>query len=62
MFNLSQVHEGNSLNSCLDLGPHVMNNLHGILMRFCEDKVAAQGDIKKLFYTLRVTKEDDFMQ
>ena len=27
-----------------------------------EVKVAAQGDIKKMFYAVRVTKEEKFMQ
>ena len=56
IFNFSQVHEGNSLNSCLELGPHVKNNLHRILMRVHEDKVAALGNIRKMFSALRVTK------
>ena len=39
-----------------------MNNLHNIFMSFHKDKVAPKGDIKKMFYAIRVTKEEEFMQ
>ena len=61
-FNFSQKFEGKSLNSCLELGPEIMNSLHGILLRFREDGVAAAGDIRKLFYCVRINREDQFMQ
>ena len=62
VFNSSQVYQGYSLNSSWALGPDIMNNLHGILLRFREDVVAGQGDIKKMYYMVRVTKEEEFMQ
>ena len=37
VFNSSQVYKGYSLNSSWELGPDVMNNLHGVLIRFRED-------------------------
>ena len=37
-------------------------DLHGILLRFREGKVAAQGDIRKMYYGVRVTKEEEYMQ
>ena len=45
VFNSSQVYKGYSLNSSWDLGPDMTGNLHGILMRFRENIVGAQGDI-----------------
>ena len=62
VFNSSQVYKGGSLNSSWDLGPDVMSNLHGILLRFREDRVAAQGDIAKMYYMLRITREEEMMQ
>jgi len=62
VFNSSQVYKGYSLNSSWDLGPDMTNSLHGILMRFREDLLGAQGDIRKMYYGVRVTKEEEFMQ
>ena len=62
VFNSSQRFEGRSLNGCLSLGPDTMNNLQGILLRFRENYVAAAGDIRKMFYCVRVSEEDQFMQ
>ena len=62
VFNSSQNCGGMSLNKSLEIGPEVMQDLPGILLRFREDQVAAMGDIKKMFYGIRVTKEDQFMQ
>ena len=62
VFNSSQNCGGTSLNKSLEVGPEVMQDLPGILLRFREDHVAAMGDIKKMFYGIRVTKEDQFMQ
>ena len=49
VFNSSQKFLGKSLNSCLALGPETMNNLQGIMLRFREHKVAAAGNIRKMF-------------
>ena len=40
----------------------MMNNLHGVLMRFRNDYVGAQGDIKKMYYMVRIAVEEQFMQ
>ena len=39
-----------------------MQDLPGVLLRFREDYVAAMGDIKKMFYGIRISKDDQFMQ
>ena len=62
VFNSSQVYKGFSLNSSWDLGPDMTGNLQGILMRFRENIKGAQGDIKKMYYNVRVTKKEEFMQ
>ena len=62
VFNSSQVYKGHSLNGALDLGPDILNSLHAVLLRFRGDVVAAQGDISKMFYAVRVAKEDSMMQ
>ena len=62
VFNSSQMYRGYSLNSSWELGPDVMNNLHGVLLRFRKDYVGGQGDIKKMFYMVRIPKEEQMMQ
>ena len=62
VFNSSQVYKGHSLNTSWSLGPDIMSELQGVLLRFREDYVAAQGDIKKMFYSVRVSPEDERMQ
>ena len=63
VFNCSQVYRGYSLNSSLALGPeNGLNSLHAILLRFREDEVAAQGDITKHYYMLRIEPEEEFVQ
>ena len=62
VFNSSQKFKGQSLNSSWNLGPDVMSNLQIILLRFRRDVVGAQGDISKMFYAVRVSKEEEMMQ
>ena len=63
VFNCSQMFKGYSLNSSMALGPeHGLNSLHGVLMRFREDEVGAQGDITKQYYMLRIEPEEEMMQ
>ena len=62
VFNSSQKFRGFSLNSSWNLGPDVMANLQATLLRFRNDVKGAQGDISKMFYMVRVTKEEEMMQ
>ena len=62
VFNNSRKFKGYSLNSSWPLGPDIMNSLHGILVRFREEVVGAQGDIKKMYYMVRIEKEEQMMQ
>ena len=62
VFNSSQIYKGYSLNSSIDLGPDIMTNLQGVLLRFREHLYGAQGDKKKMFYSVRVTKEEAMCQ
>ena len=57
IFNSSQLYKGYSPDCCIDLRPDIMTNLQGVLLRFRESLFAAQGDMKKMFYSVRVTKE-----
>ena len=50
------------MNECLELGPDILTNLHGLFLRFRNNIVAAAGDIKKMYYMIRVSKQDEFMQ
>ena len=40
----------------------MMSNLQGVLLRFREDLVGGQGDMTKMFYMVRVDKEEEMMQ
>ena len=62
VFNSSQVYQGFSLNSSINLGPDVMTNLQGVLLQFRENLYGAQGDMRKMFYFFRVVKEEEMCQ
>ena len=62
VFNNTLNYKGYSMNASLDLGPDILTNLHGLLLRFRSDAVAAAGDIRKMYYMVRVSVEDQFMQ
>lgn len=63
VFNGSQQYKGFSLNSSVALGPEeIMNDLTGMLLRFREGLYAAQGDIKKMFYAIKVEYEEEMCQ
>ena len=40
----------------------MMTNLQTVVVRFRRDVAGAHGDIKKMFYAIRINKEDTFMQ
>ena len=61
-FNSSYKFDGFSLNKSWDPGPDVTANLQEVLLRFRSDVVGAQGDIRKMFYMIRVAKEEEMMQ
>ena len=60
--NSSQRYKGFSLNSSCHKGLDVVNNMMAIILRFREAEVASQGDVSKMFYQVRVKKEDRMMQ
>ena len=62
VFNNTLSYGGYSMNANLDLGPDILTNLHGLLLRFRNDVIAAAGDIKKMYYMVRVDPQDQFMQ
>ena len=63
VYNCSQVYKGHSLNESLALGPeNGLASLHGVLLRFREGPHAAQGDITKQYYMLRLEPEEEMMQ
>ena len=61
VFNSSQKY-GFSLNESWILGPDMMTNLQITLLRFRRDLEGAQGDIAKMFYQVRVCKQNQMMQ
>lgn len=60
--NSSQKYKGHSLNASWELGPDLVNSLQSVLLRFRNNLVAAQGDITKMYYMVRITNKESWMQ
>ena len=58
VFDCSAEFKGTSLNSQLLQGPNLTSSLLGVLTRFRQEPVAVMGDIKSMFYQVRVAEED----
>ena len=58
VFDCSASFEGYSLNDKLLEGPDLSGNLVGVLTRFRQEKYAFMSDIEKVFFQVRVRKED----
>ena len=61
-FNSSQRYMGQSLNNSWELGPDLFNSLHSVLLRFRNDVTAAQGEITKMYYMVRIQERESWMQ
>ncbi|XP_033102415.1 uncharacterized protein LOC117105399 [Anneissia japonica] len=56
-------YQGVSLNDVLLQGPNLMNSLIGVLLRFRKERIAFIGDIKSMFYQVRVAPQHrDFLR
>ena len=53
VFNSSARYMNHSLNDYWAKGPHLLNDLLGILIRFRENRIALIGDIKKMYHTVK---------
>ena len=58
VFNNSARFMGHALNDYWTKGPHLLNYLLGILIRFRENKIALIGDIKKMYHTVKTKTID----
>ena len=58
VFNSLHVYIGYSLNTSLKLGPDIMSNLHGVLIRFRINVVGGSEDVAKMFYMVRIHQEE----
>ena len=54
MFNSSARYMGHMLNDYWAKGPHLLNDLLGVLIRFRENNIAMIGDIKKMYHTVKI--------
>ena len=58
VFDCSATFEGHSLNDKLLQEPDLTSNLLGVLTRLRQEKYALMADIEKMFFQVRVRKED----
>lgn len=58
MFNASASYNGHALNDYWAKGPHVLNNLFGLLLRFRENPIAFIGDVSKMFNSVKLSEFD----
>ena len=61
-FNASQSYKGHSLNQSWASGPNMLNSMNSIMLRWREALEAGIGDIRKLYYMLRLPVEEQMMQ
>ena len=54
VFDCAAKYNGLSLNDALMKGPHLMNNLTGVLTRFREKEIALVADVEAMFHQVRV--------
>ncbi|XP_071847894.1 uncharacterized protein [Apostichopus japonicus] len=58
VFNSSNRYNGECLNDYWFKGPDLLNNLHGVIIRFREDPVAICGDISKMYHQVLIPEVD----
>ncbi|XP_067026399.1 uncharacterized protein [Acropora muricata] len=58
VFDCSARYQGESLNDHLLQGPELSSKLTGVLTRFRKERVAFMADIEKMFFKVKVKKED----
>ena len=58
VFDAAAESRGTSLNSKLLKGPDLLQNLHGVLLRFRQEQYALVADIYQMFHQIRVRPED----
>ena len=56
--NAASTYKGVSLNSCLETGPDLLNNMFGFLLRFREKPVTVSADIEGMFMQIGIKDED----
>ena len=54
VFNSSARYMGHVLNDYWVKGPHLLNDLLGVLIRFRENNIASIGDIRKMYHTVKI--------
>ncbi|KAJ8039643.1 hypothetical protein HOLleu_13705 [Holothuria leucospilota] len=58
VFNSSNRYNGEALNDYWLKGPDLLNNLHGVILRFREHPVAVCGDIEKMYHQVLIPELD----
>ena len=58
VFDCAAKHKGMCLNDALMQGPNLANELIGVLIQFRKEQIAVTGDIRAMFYQVRVEPKD----
>ncbi|KAJ8398398.1 hypothetical protein AAFF_G00426530 [Aldrovandia affinis] len=63
VFDCSSSYRGQSLNAELLQGPDLASSLLGILLRFCQGRIAIMADIEAMYYQVQVREDHrDFLR
>ncbi|XP_044766733.1 uncharacterized protein LOC123322778 [Coccinella septempunctata] len=62
VFDAAAKSNGISLNDMLLTGPHQMNSLGAILLKFRQKKIAFCGDVREMFHRVLIREEDRYSQ
>ena len=58
VFNSSAKFQGYTLNEYWAKGPDLLNNLLAVLVRFRENRIAISGNIRKMYYAVKIDSID----
>ena len=58
VYDASAKFRGQSLNDKMYTGPDYLSSLFGVLLRFCEGRIALAADVRKIYHMLRLRESD----
>ena len=58
VYDASAKFRGQSLNDKMYTGPDYLSSLFGVLLRFCEGRIALAADVREMYHMLRLPESD----